>query len=205
VSISPEFLITALIVVLVPGTGVIYTVAVGLGQGRWPSIAAAFGCTLGIVPHLTATILGLAAILHASAVLFQGLKYAGAAYLIYLAWQTLKERGPVRFDAQHGQRSPAAIIRTGILINLLNPKLAIFFLAFLPQFVPVDAQGALPRMLELSAIFMAMTLGVFIVYGVLAAQIRQKVLASARIMGWMRRASAAAFGVLGARLALSSV
>ena len=203
-TISPEFLITALIVVLVPGTGVVYTVAVGLGQGRWPSVAAAFGCTLGIVPHLTASILGLAAVLHASAVLFQSLKYVGAAYLLYLAWQTLKDRGPVRFDAASEKRGAVKVIRTGILLNILNPKLSIFFLAFLPQFVSVEGEGVLTQMLGLSAIFMAMTLGVFIIYGVLAAQVRQKVLESARLMTWMRRTSAAAFGVLGARLALSS-
>jgi threonine/homoserine/homoserine lactone efflux protein len=203
-AISPEYLITALIVVLIPGTGVLYTVAVGLGQGRTASIAAAFGCTLGIVPHLAASVLGLAALLHTSAVLFSGLKYAGAAYLLYLAWQTLKDRGPVRFDTIADRRPPLALIRTGILLNLLNPKLSIFFLAFLPQFVPAGGESATARMLELSAVFMAMTFAVFVVYGVLAAQVRRRVLESRRAMNWIRGASAAAFGALGLRLAVSN-
>lgn len=203
-TLSPEYLVTALIVVLIPGTGVIYTVAVGLGQGRAASIAAAFGCTLGIVPHLIASALGLAALLHASAVLFTALKYAGAAYLIYLAWQTLKDRGPVRFDTIAEKRSPLRLVRTGILLNVLNPKLSVFFLAFLPQFVSADGEGTMAQMAELSAVFMAMTFVVFVFYGVLAAQARRQILQSRRAMAWIRGASAAAFGLLGARLALTN-
>ena len=202
--VSLEFLITALIVVIVPGTGVVYTVSVGLGQGRLASVAAAIGCTLGIVPHLVASSLGLAAILHASALAFQGLKYAGAAYLVYLAWQTLKDRGPVRFGGGVERRGVAALVRTGIVLNILNPKLSIFFLAFLPQFVAAGGEGVVVQMLGLSAIFMAMTLGVFIVYGILAAQVRQQVLQSRRVMAWLRGVSAAAFGLLGVRLAITN-
>ena len=203
-AVSPEYLLTALIVVLIPGTGVIYTVAVGLGQGRAASIAAALGCTLGIVPHLAASVLGLAALLHASAVLFSGLKYVGAAYLIYLAFQTLRDRGPVRFDRVAEKRPALALVRTGILLNVLNPKLSIFFLAFLPQFVPAGTERAMAHMLELSVVFMAMTFAVFVVYGVLAAQVRARVLESRRAMAWIRGASATAFGALGAKLALSN-
>ncbi len=129
---SLEFFLTALIVVLAPGTGVIYTVATGLGQGRRQSIAAATGCTLGIVPHILASVLGLAALLHTSALFFQIFKYAGAAYLIYLAIMTIRDRGPVRFNVEKRQASLPQIARTGFLINILNPKLSIFFLAFLP-------------------------------------------------------------------------
>ncbi|MCB1465083.1 MAG: LysE family translocator [Nitratireductor sp.] len=203
-TVSPEYLVTALVVVLIPGTGVLYTVAVGLGQGRWPSVAAALGCTLGIVPHLAASVLGLAALLHASAVLFTGLKYVGAAYLLYLAIMTLRDRGPVRFNAIAERRPALALVRSGVLLNVLNPKLSVFFLAFLPQFVPAGGEHAMAQMLELSSVFMAMTFVVFAVYGVLAAQVRQKVLESRRAMAWLRGVSAAAFGALGARLALSN-
>jgi threonine/homoserine/homoserine lactone efflux protein len=201
---SLDFLLTALIVVLAPGTGVIYTVATGLGQGRAPSAAAAFGCTLGIVPHILASALGLAAILHTSAVVFQLLKFAGAAYLIYLAWVTIKDRGPVRFDAAGGRRTYAQNIKTGFLINILNPKLSIFFLAFLPQFIGQQVVHKTLHMLELGAVFMVMTLIVFIIYGVFAAHVRELVLGSRTIMNWFRRISALAFGALGVRLALSS-
>ena len=201
---SFEFFITALIVVLAPGTGVIYTLATGLGQGRRQSVSAAFGCTLGIVPHILASAVGVAALLHASAVAFQVFKYAGAAYLLYLAWMTIKDRGPVRFDAERRERSLFQIARTGFLINILNPKLSIFFLAFLPQFIAHDVVNKTAEMLELGGIFMVMTFAVFVVYGLFAAQVREVILGSRRIMDWFRRISALAFGALGVKLALAN-
>lgn len=201
--VSPAFLLTALIVVLVPGTGAIYTIAVGLSQGRRASVVAAFGYTLGIVPHLTAALLGLSALMETSAELFQALKWAGAAYLLYLAVQTLREKGALRFEARRAPARPSQIVRTGVLINILNPKLAIFFFAFLPQFAPTGATGLTMHMLVLSAIFMAMTLMVFAGYGIFAAHVREAVLSSERAMGWMRRIAALAFAGMGLKLALS--
>lgn len=201
---SLEFLITALVVVLVPGTGVVYTVAVGLGKGRLASVAAAIGCTFGILPSILASVLGLSALLHTSALVFQALKYAGVAYLLYLAWQTLKDRGPMDLKAEdRAQRSPVAIAVTGALINILNPKLTVFFLAFLPQFVAHDAARPVVDMLAMGGVFMAMTLGVFIVYGQFAGLVGQRVLASERVLTWMRRSIAAAFAGFGLRLALA--
>jgi len=202
--VSLEFLITALVVVLVPGTGVVYTVAVGLGKGRLASVAAAIGCTFGILPSILASVLGLSALLHTSALVFQALKYAGVAYLLYLAWQTLKDRGPMDLKAEdRAQRSPVAIAVTGALINILNPKLTVFFLAFLPQFVAHDAARPVVDMLAMGGVFMAMTLGVFIVYGQFAGLVGQRVLASERVLTWMRRSIAAAFAGFGLRLALA--
>ncbi|MEJ8569880.1 LysE family translocator [Microbaculum marinum] len=201
---SPEFLVTALIVVLIPGTGVVYTVATGLTAGRRESIAAAFGCTLGIVPAVLASVLGLSAILHTSALLFQALKFAGVAYLLYLAWQTLRESGPLKIgDRPAVPRSYLAIARTGCLINVLNPKLSVFFLAFLPQFISVDAGSPTAQMLTLGGVFMAMTFVVFVGYGAFAALIGEKILKSARAMTWMRRTVAAAFAGFGLRLAFA--
>ncbi|NOZ33214.1 MAG: LysE family translocator [Alphaproteobacteria bacterium] len=210
---SFEFLVTALVVVLIPGTGVVYTVATGLGRGRWPSVVAAFGCTLGIVPHLLASILGLAAILHTSALAFTAVKYAGVAYLLYLAWQTLRDKGPIRFDRPdpgrrnggliNSARDMARVAWTGFVINILNPKLSVFFLAFLPQFVPASAETALWSMLGLGAIFMAMTFAVFVFYGSFAAWAGQRLLANATVMAWFRGSMAAVFGALGLRLAFA--
>ena len=201
---SVEFFLTSLVIILMPGTGVIYTVAAGLTSGRRTSIVAAFGCTLGILPHITASVLGLAAVLHTSAVLFQMLKYAGVVYLVYLAWQTWKESGPLKIRAG-GQRprSFLGIVRTGFLINILNPKLSVFFLAFLPQFVSSDGASPVPEMIVLGAIFMVMTFAVFAVYGSFAAIAGEKVLNNARIMQWMRRTVAVAFAAFGLRLALA--
>ena len=200
---SIEFLITSFIVVISPGTGVLYTLATGLSRGARASIVAAFGCTLGIVPHMAAAIVGVAALLNASAVAFQTLKVAGVAYLLYMAWSTLRESGALKVERQVGARSALQVTVTAILINILNPKLSIFFLAFLPQFISAGEPNALPRMLELSAVFMLMTFVVFVGYGLFAAAIRDHVISRPRVLTWMRRSFAAAFAALGAKLALA--
>ncbi len=200
---TPEFLLTSLIVVLAPGTGVIYTLAVALTRGRAASVAAAFGCTLGITPHIAAAILGVAALLHTSALVFQLFKYAGVAYLLYLAWQTLRDGGTLAIDQARQAGGMTSIAVTGFLINILNPKLSIFFLAFLPQFVDPAKTSPLSDMLLLSALFMIMTFVVFIAYGVIASVARTRLLGSRTAMAWLRRSFAAAFVLLGARLALS--
>jgi threonine/homoserine/homoserine lactone efflux protein len=200
---SWEFLITSLIVVASPGTGVLYTLAAGLSRGSRASIVAAFGCTLGIVPHMAAAILGLAALLHTSAVAFQVFKYLGVAYLLYMAWATLRERGALSISKESGARTDIQVTIEAVLINILNPKLSIFFLAFLPQFISVDEEHPLGEMLILSAVFMLMTFVVFVGYGLFAAAVRDHVISRPRVLTWMRRTFAAAFVALGARLALS--
>ncbi|MCB1497441.1 MAG: LysE family translocator [Bauldia sp.] len=200
---SIEFLVTSLIVVVAPGIGVLYTMAVGLSRGARASVVAAFGCTLGILPHIVAAVTGLAAVLHASALAFQTLKYLGVAYLLYMAWMTLKERGALRVEAAEDRRSSLRIIVDAVLANVLNPKLSIFFLAFLPQFVAAGEARPLARMLELSGVFMLLTFVVFIGYGVFAAWIRRHVISRPNVLVWMRRAFAGAFVALGARLALA--
>ncbi len=200
---SIEFLLTSLIVVASPGTGVLYTLAAGLSRGSLASIVAAFGCTLGIIPHMAAAITGLAALLHASALAFQTLKYLGVAYLLYMAWNTLKEHGALKVEKEIAPRSAAQVIVHAILINVLNPKLSIFFVAFLPQFVSTEEAHPLARMLELSAVFMLLTFVVFVAYGVFAALIRERVISRPRVLTWMRRTFAAAFVALGAKLAFA--
>lgn len=195
-----DFLITSLIVVVSPGTGVLYTLGAGLSRGARASIVAAAGCTLGIVPHMAAAILGLSALLHASAVAFETFKYVGVAYLLYMAWMTLKEHGALRVDKDPTVRSDLQVIGHAILINLLNPKLSIFFLAFLPQFVNAHDPAPLARMLELSGVFMLLTLVVFVGYGLFAAAIRTHVISRPRVLTWMRRTFAMAFLALGAKL-----
>ncbi|HEY8368166.1 MAG TPA: LysE family translocator [Thermodesulfobacteriota bacterium] len=198
-----DFLITSLVVVVSPGPGVLYTLAAGLSRGARASVVAAFGCTLGIVPHMAAAILGLAALLHASALAFQTLKYLGVAYLLYMAVSTLRDRGVLGVEREVGADSAARVVVSAILINILNPKLSVFFLAFLPQFVSAADPAPVSRMLELSAVFMLLTFAVFVVYGVFAASIRHQVITRPRVLAWMRRAFACAFGALGAKLALA--
>jgi threonine/homoserine/homoserine lactone efflux protein len=198
-----EFFITWLIIVLSPGTGVLYTLAAGLSRGAKASVAAAFGCTIGIVPHIAAAIGGLTAILHTSALAFQSFKYVGVAYLLYLAWSALREKGSLQIGDDVRARSSRQTIVTAILINILNPKLSIFFLAFLPQFVSAGEPHPVSRMLTLSAIFMAMTFVAFVGYGALAASVRDKILSRPRVLAWMRWTFAGAFVALGAKLTLA--
>ena len=200
---SPEFLITSLIIVASPGTGAIYTIAAGLSRGARASIVAAFACTLGIIPHLMAAMLGLAAILHTSALAFNIVKYAGVAYLLYMAWHSLRETGALNIEAKQDRRSHMRVIIDGILINVLNPKLSIFFVAFLPQFIDARSINPLVQMLSLSGVFMAMTFVVFTLYGVFAAAMRAHVVSRPNVMAWLRRSFFAAFGALAVKLAFT--
>lgn len=204
---TTEFLITALIVVLIPGTGVVYTLSVALFLGFRASVWAAVGCTAGIVPHLLASILGLTAVMHLSALAFQVLKYAGAAYLLYLAWSLWRESGELSGGLGINPASPEQrsrdIVTKAILLNLLNPKLTLFFLAFLPQFIPAGAAAPLTALLLLSGIFMAMTLAVFVLYGLIASRARHLALGSPGFLVGLRRGFAGIFALLGVRLALA--
>lgn len=199
--ISAQFLLTALVVVLIPGTGVIYTLALGLGQGRRAAIAAAFGCTLGIVPHLAAAILGVAAILHTSALLFTTVKIAGVIYLLYLAWSSLSAGGTLAITPEKTREADWRIARRGALINILNPKLSIFFLALLPPFLSGSAATATAEMILLGAVFMALTFVIFVLYGAFAAAARTRIMESKRVMLWLNRSFAAVFAALAGRLA----
>jgi threonine/homoserine/homoserine lactone efflux protein len=200
---SIEFLITSLIVVLAPGTGVIYTLASGLGLGLRGSVFAATGCTLGILPHIAATVLGLAAIVHASALAFTVLKYAGVAYLLDLAWCAWRESGTLSVGSGSKETRMGRVLVRGITINLLNPKLTIFFLAFLPQFIDSGTANPAPQMIWLGGVFMAMTLAVFVCYGALASLARTYVIEQPTVMKILRRSFSVAFAALGARLALA--
>jgi len=200
---SLSFFMTSLIVVVSPGTGVLYTLAVALTRGSRASIAAAFGCTLGILPAMLAAMLGLAAVLHTSALAFAALKWLGVFYLLYMALQTLRDEGALAPETQLDARSGRSVIVTGFLINILNPKLSIFFLAFLPQFIAAHEVHPLARMLGLSAAFMAMTFIVFVLYGLFASLVRDRVVSRPRVLTWLRRAFAGGFALLGARLAFS--
>ena len=199
--ITLEFLITSFIVVLIPGTGVIYTVSTGLVQGRRASVYAALGCTAGILPHLAATVAGLAAIMHTSALAFQVLKIAGVLYLFYVAYATWRDKSAFAVDARVSRATAAGLVVKAFLLNILNPKLTIFFLAFLPQFVDPAGGQPLLQLLQLSALFMAMTFVVFVIYGFIAHAFRALVIESPRVQKWLRYGFSAGFAGLGARLA----
>lgn len=198
------FLITSLIIVATPGTGALYTIAAGMSRGTRASLIAAFGCTLGIVPHLAAAITGTAALLRASGVAFEVVKFLGVAYLLYMAWSTWRDKSVLSVEPDVEPRSTAKVIRSAVLINLLNPKLTIFFFAFLPQFVPSNSPHALLKLLTLSAVFMVMTFVVFAGYGACAAAVRTHLIERPRIVDRLRRLFAVSFIALSAKLATTA-
>ena len=201
---SLEFLLTSLVVVLLPGTGVVYTLAIGLGRGFRASVAAAFGCTLGILPAALASIIGLAALLHTSALAFQVIKFLGVAYLFYMAWKIVRDDTVMEVTETRERMGYARIATTGTLLNVLNPKLSLFFLAFLPQFISPAASNATLSLVGLAAVFMGMTFAVFVLYGAFAAYARDYVIQRPSVMKWIKRSFAGTFGFLGAKLAVSN-
>lgn len=198
-----SFLLTTLAVVATPGTGVLYTLTAALSHGRRASVVAALGCTLGIVPHLVASVTGLAALLRTSPVAYDVVKYLGVGYLLYMAWATLRDKEALAVETGTEPRPTVQVIASGVLVNVLNPKLTMFFVAFLPQFVPAGESGSLPAMLRLSAVFMALTFVVFAAYGMCAAAVRDHVLSRPRVMTGLRRVFAVGFVGLGVRLAVA--
>ena len=201
--ITLEFLLTALIVVLIPGTGVIYTISTGLIHKTKYSIAAAIGCTLGIVPHLGACIAGLSAIMNMSARMFVLIKLLGAAYLLYLAWNMWTHTESIDLSNRQKKPTMAYTIMKGIGLNIFNPKLTLFFFSFLPQFIPPQRSHATLHMMLLSAVFMALTLVVFIIYGVFASAISQYIATSTPFMKGVERGFAIIFAGLAVKLAFS--
>jgi threonine/homoserine/homoserine lactone efflux protein len=201
---SVAFLLTSLVIVAMPGTGALITLSAGLSRGARASVVAAFGCTLGIVPHLIAAVTGTAALLRASGIAFDALRVVGVAYLLVMAVLTWRDTSPLVVADDEPPRSAARVIGSAILANALNPKLTVFFFAFLPQFVPPHAHHELPRLLALSGVFMAMTFVVFVLYGVGAAAVRRHVIERPRVIRRIRQAFAASFVGLGVKLAATS-
>ncbi|SDR24500.1 LysE family translocator [Pseudovibrio sp. Tun.PSC04-5.I4] len=200
---SLEYILTSIVVILLPGTGVLYTVAVGLGKGFQPSIAAAFGCTLGIVPAALASIIGVAAIFHSSTLAFQLLKYLGVVYLFYVSWSILRSGGALEVNDERKERTLPHTVLDGILLNVLNPKLSLFFLAFLPQFVSPNSAQATSALLLHALVFMLLTFLIFVAYGATASLARDYVITRPKVMAWLKRGFAATFGALGVKLAFA--
>jgi threonine/homoserine/homoserine lactone efflux protein len=200
---NPEFLLTSLVVVLIPGTGAVYTITTGLTLKWRAGIAAAAGCTLGIVPHILASILGLSALLNMSAQVFSALKILGAMYLLYLAWNMWREAGTLELKKKSAETSASRIIIRAIAINLLNPKLTIFFFAFLPLFVSKNSSSPTIEMIMLSAVFMSMTFIIFALYGILASGISTYLIKSSSAVKRLQQAFAAILAAFAVNLALS--
>ncbi len=202
---SVEFLLTSLVVVLILGTGVVYTVSSSIGGGWRRGLYAAIGCTLGIVPHMLAAMLGLSGIMQAGSAAFEVVRWAGVAYLVYMGASMIREVGGLQLDQdQSAAVDPmGVVVWRGILLNLLNPKLTMFFFAFLPQFLDTPPGLLDPRLVWLGGIFMLMTLAVFVLYAWASATVRERVLAAPSVLRWFQRSLGAVLIALAARLALT--
>lgn len=201
---SPEFWITTVALCITPGTGVVMTVVASLAHGRRAGLVTALGCTLAVVPHMLAAVVGVAALFARDERAFAVLKWAGVAYLLWMAWGTLRERGSLRLDAQVPLGSDVQVVGRAVLANTLNPKLSVFFFAFLPQFVDGGAgQGVALPMLGLGLLFVLVTGVTMLGYALAAASVRRHVVGRAAVMTWLRRVVGASFVALGVRLALA--
>lgn len=200
---TTEFLLTSVILTLTPGPGVVFTLAASLSRGAKAGMVAALACTLGIVPHMLLALTGAAAVLSASPAAFETVRWLGVAYLLYMAWGSWTGTGALAPSASDGQApSYRATVTSALLVNLLNPKLTLFFFAFLPLFVDTGAPGAIGRMALLSALFMALTLVVFVGYGLCAALLSEHVVTRPAVMTVLGRVFAVSFAGMAAHLAL---
>ena len=208
---SAEFLLTSLVVALIPGTGVVYTVSSSIGGGRRRGLFAAAGCTLGIVPHILAALLGLSAVMQAGAVAFEVVRWAGVAYLVFIGLSMIRDAGtrPLdNVDDESGSTGRAGttggvVVRRGILLNVLNPKLTVFFFAFLPQFLDAPAGLVDLRLVWLGGVFMLVTLVVFAGYALASAAVRELVLGAPVARRWIERSLGALLLAFAARLAVT--
>jgi threonine/homoserine/homoserine lactone efflux protein len=200
--VSVEFLLTSLVVVLIPGTGVVYTVSSSIAGGRRGGLIAAVGCTLGIVPHMLAAMLGLSGIMQAGSAVFEVVKWAGVAYLVFMGFSMIREAGALPLeDGNAPVDSAGSVVRRGILLNVLNPKLTLFFFAFLPQFLDASPGLLDPALIWLGGVFMLITLAVFAVYALASAAFRDLILSAPVVRRRVERALGAFLIAFAARLA----
>ena len=203
-NMSIEFLLTSLVVVLIPGTGVVYTVSSSISGGWRRGLFAAVGCTLGIVPHILAALLGLSAIMQTGAVVFEVVRWAGVAYLIFIGISMIRNAGTLPLDdGDVSGNTMNRVIWRGILLNILNPKLTVFFFAFLPQFLDAPSGLLDAKLVGLGGVFMLMTLAVFAIYALVSAAVRDLVLAAPVVRKWLERTLGAFLIGFAAKLAFT--
>lgn len=204
---SVEFVVASIVVVLVPGTGVVYTVTTSLNDGVVRGVVAAVGCTLGIVPHLVAASLLVSGVLDAVPGFVDSMRWVGAAYLAWLGLQLIRHGAfttPDHDGEDHSRSSALTTAVRGVLLNVLNPKLLLFFLAFLPQFVGADAGLFDGTLLVLSGTFMLMTFVVFCGYAAAASMLAESVLRSDRAGRLVTKGLGSAMVLLGLQLAVAA-
>ena len=197
------FVFSAILLILAPGQDTLYIVTRSIGEGRRIGVASALGVSAGTVVQSLAAALGLSAIIATSATAFLVIKWVGAAYLVYLGIRAIARPTVLTAGTLAHAASSGKAFRQGLLTNVLNPKVALFFLAFLPQFVDADAPQKTAALLVLGITFVAMGTVWVLVLAVAAAQVRGFFERSPRAQAWISRAMGGVFVFLGVRLAAS--
>ncbi len=198
---TAEFLLTSLVLALLPGPGVIYVLSTGVAQGARAAVLGVAGCLLGATPYLAAAAAGVDRHVTENALVFEIVKWAGVGYLVFLGIRTWRDRRRYEIRGDHPARSVVQLLLFGALLSLLNPKLPIFFYGFLPRFLSPDRDNVL----LLSLTFLAVVGLVYAGYGLLAGFLGQRMLAGPKASSWARRVFASCYGLLAARLALQTL
>jgi len=197
------FITGAALLLVIPGPAVTYVVSRSIGHGRAAGLVSVLGIVAGTLCHVIAATLGLSALLVSSALAFQFVKYLGAAYLIYLGIKTLRSSDQQLLTAAGSETSLARIFGQGFLVNLLNPKTALFFLAFLPQFVDPGRGHITLQILQLGILFALMGWCSDSAYALLAGTVAERIRSSIRLRRVHRNVSGSALIALGLAAAFS--
>jgi len=197
------FIAASAALTFLPGPDILFVLTQSISQGKMAGVATATGLCTGILVHTSAAALGISALIYKSALAFEIVKYAGAAYLIYLAWQALRESGELIFSAPVRETNLIALYRRGIFMNVLNPKVALFFLAFLPQFVNMESGNVPMQMIFLGIVFLVQAWLIFSIISVFAGTIGDKIVKRPGIGRYINLGKAGIFTVIGVKLALS--
>ncbi|MFC7442206.1 LysE family translocator [Laceyella putida] len=195
------FLAYSVSLTLLPGPDILFVLSQSVFQGKKDGLAISLGLCTGLIAHTLAAALGVSMILYHSALAFHVLKIAGVAYLLYLAWQSLKATGEASLQPAEKKQSLGALYKRGILMNLLNPKVSIFFLAFFPQFVEAQAGHVPLQMLTLGFVFIAQALVIFTAVSLIAGKLGERFLQKHLKGKWVNYGTAGIFALLGIRLA----
>ncbi len=200
-----SFIAVSMLLTLAPGPDILYVITQSISAGKKAGIATALGLCTGLIVHTTAAAFGVSQILLQSAIAFKILKYAGAIYLFYLAWQAFREKGSSLPGAPPIVRKISSLYKQGIYMNILNPKVALFFLAFLPQFVGTSAGNVTGQMVLLGVLFILQAIIIFTLIATFAGIFGKRLTANPRISKYINYAKGSVFILIGVKLALADI
>lgn len=191
-----------MLLTIAPGPDIIYVITQSITQGKSAGIITSLGLCTGLIVHTTAAAFGVSAILQQSVIAFKILKYAGAIYLFFLAWKAFREKNELLSDMTARNKDSISLYRQGILMNILNPKVGLFFLAFLPQFVNANAGNIPGQMILLGILFILQAILIFSIVSICAGFLGEKILGRPNIAKYVNYAKGGIFVLIGSKLAL---